>query len=289
MKISCTPISLSSAMRNGMSQDEYFSFIATAGAEGTDLMEPNAYPWFWTDFENQRKDVVKRLKSFGLALSGYAAGNKFAQLDPTAFDAQIAGVKKAIHEAAEFAAPCLRIFGGYHADCGGVEGIGISNGLSLVKKAIEQLLPEAEKWGVTLALENHGRLPGLSREVLSLLRYFNHPNFRTLIDFANFTAGNMDEIENPCEAYARLKDYVVHSHVKGFMPGPAGSGRIAAGCVAGEGRMVPLRQLFYMMQENNYQGFCSLEYEGNTWTPEAEGVPRSLKNLLEMKKSAMQL
>ena len=287
MKLSCTPISYSASMKAGETQDDYFRLIAENGAEGSDLMEPNAYPWFWQDFDLQKKDVLARMKDYGLALSGYAAGNNFTVGTDEEFDRQVAIVKSAIHDAAEFGAPCLRIFGGYHEGCGGRPGVTASNGLAMVIRGIEAVLPEAEKCGVTLALENHGRMPGLSREMLYLLKYFDSENLRTLFDCANYLGGNMDETEDPLQAFERLKDYVVHCHVKSIRVAPPDAKRPRVGCVAGEGGIVPLRQFYYALAAYGYEGFCSLEYEGGTYTPEEIGVPQSLRNLADMQKSAL--
>ncbi len=287
MKISCTPISYARSFREGkFTQNDYFAALAEAGAEGSDLMEPAAYPWFWRDFDAERKTVCKRLREHGLALSGYAAGNNFAQPDPAEFARQVEGVKKAIRETAEFEAPCLRIFGGYHEACGGAPGVRNAGGLEQVARGIEAVLPEAERCGVVLALENHGRLPGLSLEVAALCRRFDSPHLRVLFDCANFLANNMDETEDPLAAYRHLKEKVVHCHVKSWRAAPPESDRRVVAAVAGEGSIVPLRQFFYALQESGYQGFCSLEYEAGAVVPEAEGVPRSLANLREMKLAA---
>jgi len=289
MKISCTPISCSGSFREGMSQEEYFRLIAANGAEASDIMEPEGYPWFWRDFDREKRDIVRRMKDCGLALSGYAAGNNFAVADPECFARQTALVKKAVHEAAEFGAPCLRIFGGYHEACGGEKGMTMSRGLECVERGLEAVLHEAEKCGVVLALENHGRIPGLADELLWFCRRFDSPFLRVLFDCANFMANNMDESEHPCCAFEKLKSYVVHCHVKSFMPAPPETGRRMVGCVAGEGHIVPLRQFFYTLAQNGYGKYCSLEYEGGAYTPEAEGVPRSLRNLAEMKQAAEKL
>ena len=286
MKISCTPVSCLRMFRNGTDQEAYFAMIAEAGAEGSDLLSPESYPWFWRDFEAEKKTVLRRLRDHGLALSGYATANNFAHDDPAAVQANVDKVLAAIRTAAELEAPCVRIFGGYHCGCGGGEGMERAHGLELVRQGLEKVLPAAEKQGVVLALENHGRLPGLSAEIEALCRYFDSPSLRVLFDCANFMAFNMDEIENPLTAYEKLKPWIVHCHVKSWQPEPVGSPRRVEGCIAGEGAVVPLQQFFYLLEENNYRGFCSLEYDGGKSSPETEGVPKSLRNLREMKLAA---
>lgn len=298
MKISCTPISYIYSLKSGKTQDDYFKLIKSAGADATDILEPNAYPWFWTDYASQIKTLKQRLSDIGLEISGYAAGNRFTEPDENEFNKQVNIVKKAINDTRELGAPCLRIFGGYHEKVGGNKGIKISNGLEYVKRGIEAVLPEAEKQGVVLALENHGRLPGLSTEILALIKYFNSPNLRVLFDVANFKVFNMDEHENPLDAYEVLKDYIVHCHVKGYKPAPDdthlsnGVPMDCVPCVAGEGKLIPLRQFFYALAKNGYDKYCSLEYEGGEFTIgdkicEEEGVFKSIENLVDMRDSAL--
>ena len=299
MKISCTPISYINNLQHGKTQDDYFRLIAEAGADATDILDPNGYRWFWTNYEEQKKTLAKRLKDFGLEISGFAAGNHFTETDPNEFTRQVNIVKSAIHDASEFNAPCLRIFGGFHQDVGGPKGMTISKGLDLVIKGLEEVVPEAEKCGVTLALENHGRLPGLSYEILGIIKHFNSPNLRVLFDVANFKVFNMDEIEDPITAFNRLKDYIVHCHVKSYrkINEPVMSNGFKMDCVpciAGEGKFIPLRQFFYNLALSSYDKYCSLEYEGGEFTigdkiPEEEGVFRSIENLVDMKKSALLL
>ncbi len=286
MKISCTPISYSASIKAGKTQDDYFRLIAQSGAEGSDLLDVEAYPWFWQDFEIQVRSVVQRMNSFGLALSAYATGNNFVTTDPEMFRMMLLRVKKVIVTAAELGAPCLRVFGGYYEDCGGEKGVSYKDAMEMVARAFDELVPVAEQEGVVLALENHGRLPGLSAEMDYLCRRYDSKSFRVTFDVANFLANNMDESEDPLKAYEVLKDRIAHVHVKSFQAAPSETGRRLVGAVAGEGYMVPLRQFMYRLQRDHYVGYCSLEYEADRYTPEEQGVPASLRKLLEMKQAA---
>lgn len=288
MKISCTPISFSKSFSEGsMDHRTFCRIVAENGGEGVDILDPAAYPWFWKDVEKQKKELPQVLREYGLRLAAWAAGNHFAETDLSVFEQQIRQVHDAIHDAAEAGAPCLRIFGGYHQDCGGPAGITYDNGLELVLRALERVVPEAEKCGVVLALENHGRLPGLSGEVLALVRHFHSPCLRVLFDAANFIARNMNETECPLRAYERLKGWIAHVHLKDwcFRDGNGGDHRKESAAVAGEG-FVPLRALVYEMEKDGYGGYCSLEYEAARFVPEMEGVPKSLRYLGTLKRTA---
>jgi len=284
MKISCTPISAKAALNCGeLDQPRYFELIAAAGAEGTDIMDPNCYPWFWQDVEQDKKALSGRLKASGLAVAAYATGNHFAVREPENFKKQIEIVIRAIHEAAETGAPVLRIFGGYHKDLIPAHDMDYAEGLQLVIKGIEAVLPEARKCGVSLAIENHGRLPGLSAELLYIMKQFETPDLGICMDIANFYAANMNETEDAVRAYERLKKYVKHVHYKDWKIAPYGAPKRVVPCICGKGDgIVPLRQMAYLLEENHFGGWCSLEYEA----PALDGITASLQYIHSLKQSA---
>lgn len=284
MKISCTPISAKQALNRGeLNQARYFELIASAGAEGTDIMDPNCYPWFWQNVEQDRKELPGRLKSLGLKAAAYATGNHFSARDPEDFRQQVQVVIDAIHDAAEIGTPVLRIFGGYHKDLIPAQDMDYAEGLTLVIKGIESVLPEAQKCGISLALENHGRLPGLSAELLFIMKKFDVPELGICMDIANFYAGNMNETEDAVRAYERLKKYVKHVHYKDWKVAPYGAPKRVVPCICGKGDgIVPLRQIAYLLEENRFGGWCSLEYEA----PSLDGITASLQYMQSLKQSA---
>ena len=285
MKIACTPVSVRSAFKSQkLTQRQYFEFIGAHGAEATDLMDPECYPWFWQDQKEELQTLALALRQTGLKISAYATGNNFAQPDNSAFAREVEKVIRAIHAAEEVGTNLLRIFGGYHqAVNSAMGGIDYANGLELVRRGIEAVLPEAEKCGVKLALENHGRLPGLSPEILYLMEYFSSPSLGICFDIANFLAHNMNETEDPLHAYASLQKYIKHVHFKDWKVAPWGAAKrvMPAVCGSGDG-MVPLRQIAYLLERDRFPGYCSLESE----LPDLDGIGQSLDYMLSLKKSA---
>lgn len=281
MKISCTPISLSRCFKeNGLNLEAYINFLGTLGFDGTDLMDSMAYPWQYKNKESEFNQIGKWLKNNGLKLAAIACGNNFAKFEADVRRQNIEIVKNAIHEAAELGAPLLRIFGGYHEDCGGENGMSYVNGLGYVLQGIEACLPEAEKYQIVLALENHGRLPAHSYEIKAVMEYFNSPFVKCMFDCANFLANNMDETEDPLYAYEQLKEYIVHCHVKDWgKPFGVMEGRRVAPYPAGAGGIVPLCQFMALLERDHFTGYCSLEYEASWQLEEKEGVMQSLEYL----------
>jgi sugar phosphate isomerase/epimerase len=285
MKISCTPVSMARSFKEEvMDLESYLNFIAEQELEATDLLDSLCYPWQYKDKKREFKQIPKWLRKTGLKLAALACGNNFAKSCREEFDENIEKVKNSIREAAELGAPLVRIFGGYHEDCGGEKGMDYNKGFVSVIQGIERCLPEAEKYNIVLALENHGRLPGLSWEIKAILEYFRTPFLRCTFDCANFLANNMNETESPLNAYKLLKNDIVHCHLKDWgKPFGKLKGRKVAAYPAGAGGIVPLQQFAALLELNHYEGFCSLEYEAAWQIPELDGVRESLKYLRQIR------
>ena len=283
MKISCTPISVKAAIRSGeLDQQKYFELLAATGADATDILDTRSYSWFWTGSADVAS-LARRVRDCNLKIAAYAVGNSFTVRDPAEFDRQVGIVLNGIHEAAEAGAPCLRIFGGYHKDLPGENELDYAEGFQQILRGIEAVLPEARKCGVVLALENHGRMPGLSAELLQIMKYFDVPELGICFDICNFYANNMNETEDAVRAYSRLKEYIRHVHFKDRKFAPADSGKRVVPCVCGKGDgIVPLRQMIYQLEEDRFDGYCSLEHEN----PVLDEVVESLKYMRSLKECA---
>lgn len=281
MKLSCTPISLARELKSGaMDLRGFVDFCAEQGIDGVDLLDTECYPWLWEGPATDLKTAARHIEQAGLGLAAYACGNNFALGDPAAHDQQVDVVTSAIREAAEAGAPVLRIFGGH---LNGPDGrVPPHAGMRLVKAGIEKCLPEAEKHGVVLALENHGALPGHAFELAALFRTFNSPWLRCTFDCANFIAWNMPEAEDPVRALETLLPWLAHVHVKDMVRVPiATDAGLGWAKVAGQGH-VPIKQLTAITESSGYDGYYSLEYEAAHEVPEREGVAESFRYLKEV-------
>ena len=284
MKLSCTPISMSSMFKaQTMDLEAYINFLGEHQIDAMDLMDSQCYPWQYRDAKKEMPQIRKWLDKAGLKLAALACGNSFTHFDDVVRQENIQKVKNAIHEASELNAPLVRIFGGYHELCGGEPGMLYANGLKYILEGIEACLAEAQKYDVVLALENHGALPGLSYEIKAILDHFSSPHLKCMFDCANFVAYNMLETEDPLHAYEVLKNDIVHCHVKDF--GKAFgkmSDKSNAPYPAGSGGLVPIRQLAARFKQDNIDVYWSLEYEAGWQISEIEGVKQSFKYLKDV-------
>lgn len=80
--------------------------------------------------------------------------------------------------------------------------------LPLAVRWFGEVMPAADEYGVTIALENHGDLT--TAELLDLIRRVDHPRFRACLDVGN----NWQLGEAPLDVTAALAPYAASVHLK---------------------------------------------------------------------------
>jgi L-ribulose-5-phosphate 3-epimerase len=182
--------------------------------------------------------------------------------------------KKCIEIAAELGAPCIRLNSGRwntiasfddlmkaRGDEPVLPGRTEAEGFKWCVDCIDQCLPKAAECGVVLALENHW---GLTRTPEGLLRVLNSiasPWLGGLMDTGNF-------LEDPYDKLKQIAPKTVYVQAKTYYGG-------------GEWYTLDLdyKRIAKILQEANYTGYVSLEFEGKE-NPDS-AVPKSITMLRE--------
>jgi sugar phosphate isomerase/epimerase len=145
-----------------------------------------------------------------------------------------------------------------------LEGHTEDDAFGWVIAAIEKLLPRAEACGVVLGLENHWGLGRTAAGVLRIVEAIKSPWLQMTLDTGNF-------LENP------------YDQMLAMARSPVPITLVQAKTYLGGGRWYSLeldyQKIAGILESNNYQGWISLEFEGND-DPET-AVPRSLAMLRE--------
>ena len=283
LKLSCAHISVSKMLKNGgMNTEQFLNFCGELGVEGADLLN---FPYLYANKTAELKQVRKWAKAANIALPCYGVGNNFAVADEVKFKAAVDDVVCGLQEAAELEIPYLRVFGGYHSDpaCGGEKGMGYASGFEKVLKGLECVLPHAEKTGVTLALENHGRLPAHAWELKHIARHFNSKYLRVLLDLGNLFGNSQNERSTDAPAaISDLFEYIACIHIKDMRPAIVLPNRQIEPCITGTG-IVPIRQCMARLAELGYKGYLALEYEASFLKPEREGITECFAYLKDVR------
>jgi sugar phosphate isomerase/epimerase len=110
---------------------------------------------------------------------------------------------------------------------------------------LEQALPEAERLGIAIAIENHQDAD--TEDLLALCRRFESRYLGITLDAANPLA----VMEEPLEFARRLAPYLRHCHLKDYRIYPAPNGFRLVRCALGEG-VTDFPALFRLFDEQEW-------------------------------------
>lgn len=227
---------------------------------------------FLGDPRGAGKAILAALAHSRVTLSGLSMGNDFNQADPAKFKAQVEEVKTWLAVAEEVKAPVSRIFGGTlpreqrgDPDAKAAARQRILDGLSAV-------LPDAQKRGVILGLENHGGLPCSAEEQVDVIHAVHSPWLRATVDVGNYMECGQEPhvgcaVAAPVAAYVHFKDFrrvPDATRPRGF--------RLEARAL-GEGE-ADLHACIRALRKVGYHGSIALEYEAEE--DERTAVPRCI-------------
>ena len=227
---------------------------------------------FLGDLSRAKEKIESALEATGLKLSGLSLSNNFHTDDPAEFREQVNAVKEGIELAAAVRAPASRIFGGHLP--GGGDAAARQQGRQRILDGLGEVVADAEKCGVTLALENHGGLPCLAEEQVDVIEAINSPNLKATIDLGNYMQCGQEGHDGVAiaaghAAYIHVKDFKKKA---GWQAGQPCYGKIDA-CTVGQGD-VDVTACVEELRKINYRGYIALEYEGPD--DERRGVKQSL-------------
>jgi sugar phosphate isomerase/epimerase len=234
-------------------------FIDLAAGWGLSAVELTQYY-----FPETSPAYLARLKGqctkLGLDVSGTAVGNNFCLTDPAKLKEQIASVKQWTEHTSRLGGKTMRIFAGPLA-----KGDAEEAARKRCIDAIQECCDHAARFGVFLALENHGGIVSTAEQMLAIITAVKHDWFGVNLDTGNF------HTPDPYGDLAKLAPYAVVVQIKTEVH-PSG-GREEA----------DLRRVLDILRSARYRGYVALEYEAAEDPMTA--VPRYLGQLKELMKN----
>lgn len=247
-------------------------FIKTAkdlGADGVELLD------FFMPGPAEFEAAKRALAETGLPCGVFSVGNNLVNPDADERRKQTKVIIKGVDSAKELGAKVVRVFSGNPT-----EGITFEQALGWIIEGLQEGARYAEKSGVYLALENHGKLAGRSDQVLTIIEKVGSPNFGANPDTGNFQL--VHQLSD--EAVAALAKHAYMVHFKDFKAVPEGyegpgyssiEGKKFYGTAIGEGD-VNLLQCVKHLAAAGFTGWLNIEYEGHEDPTTA--MPRSVVN-----------
>jgi len=152
-------------------------------------------------------EAKKILDKIGLGISVFGVRTDLVSPDPEVRKKSLEAVKYGVEVCRQLDVDHLFSHGGQHTN----------KGEAALKRYIEGLSEAADiaaEAGVMLSIENAGTLCHTDTELLRCVKAVNKPNMKITFDGGNFILARC----NPERAARLLAPYVIHVHVKSFIP-----------------------------------------------------------------------
>jgi sugar phosphate isomerase/epimerase len=247
-------LSLSRKPKPAMTLDDFIDFAAANELEAVELTA-YYFPQTTPDYLAHLKGKCTRL---GLDVSGTAIGNNFCVRDPEKLKKQLVDVKKWVEHSARLGAKTIRIFAG-NLEKGDTEDMARERCVAAIQEACDC----AGRYGIFLALENHGGITRTIEQTLRLVKAVKHDWFGVNFDTGNFVSSD------PYADLTRLAPYAVVVQIKTEIQ-RTGMNKEDA----------DLKKLTDILRATGYRGYIALEYEAKEEPKTA--VPRHLETLKKL-------
>jgi sugar phosphate isomerase/epimerase len=232
-------------------------FVDLAADMNLDAVEPTAY-YFAETSQEYLAHLKGKCSRLGLDVSGTAVGNNFCTSNPAKLRDEIQSVKKWVEHAFALGAKTIRIFAG-PVDKGDTEEKAHARCVGAIQEACDY----AAKFGIVLALENHGGLVATIDQMLAVVQAVKHDWFGVNWDTGNFRS------DDPYADLTRLAPYAVTVQIKTEIQ-RRGKKKEEA----------DLKRLIDILRAADYRGYVALEYEAEEDPKTA--VPRHIESLKKL-------
>jgi sugar phosphate isomerase/epimerase len=232
-------------------------FIDFAAAQDIEAVELTAYYFAQTSPE-YLAGLKAKCTRLGLDVSGTAVGNNFCVTDPAKLKSELDMVKAWVEHTSRLGGKAIRIFAGTVA-----KGDNEEAARKRCVAAIQEACDHAAKYGIILALENHGGITATADQLLAIVTAVKHDAFGVNLDSGNFKTAD------PYGDLAKIAPYAVNAQIKTEIT--------ATGKKTEE---ADLKRLVEILRTANYRGYVALEYEAKEDAKVA--VPRYLAELKKL-------
>lgn len=200
-----------------------------------------------------RKDTMKRMKSKGIQFINLGSSANLHTSETVKRKQQIDEAKKFIDLANDLNCPFVRVFPNNFPKEQSKEAT-----MELITQGMNELNDHANGSGVRVLMETHGDVV-YKNDLLQIMKNVNIKNTGLIWDVSNMWTITR---EDPSEVYEAIKQYIYHVHVK---DAKLNEGKLEY-VFLGKGD-VPIMKAIDLLEQNNYKGYYSFEWE-KLWHPE---------------------
>ena len=246
-----------------INQMKWLEFCAgTLGLDGVEMV----FDHFDSTSKSHLRNLKRRCCELQMELMCVSPGNDFGKLSEAKIAAQMRHLRKWIDIAFFLGAPMVRIYSGNPEK----EELRQSTWPLMIKR-LKEITRYAAERGIILALENHnhGGFTDTAENVIKMMNQVNSPWLRPLLDVGNFGAQDYPYEVDFYPAIEKLAPTSLMVHVKHY--GPDRQGR---------DKKIDYERVMKILKKANYQGYLSIEYEGEEDAFTA--MPRIVKYLRKL-------
>ena len=245
----CCAYSYRKYLQSGkMTMEDFFLKAVELGIDGVDVTT------YWLKSTDPAYLHSLRHLAFKHALpfSGAAIRTEMCQPDPAQRAAEIANIKKWVDATELLGASHIRVFGG-KLPPGATDAQGVEWTAETMKPACDY----AAQKGITLGIESHGGITSKASNILAILHRVDSPYAGCNLDISNFQ-------EDPYSQVESLIPYATHTHIRDYVR-------------ESQRQPLDLDRMWQMFAKGGYQGFMSVEYEGEE--DAMTGVPKLVEKV----------
>ncbi len=187
----------------------------------------------------------------GIAIGSVGGYSDFAQVDDDALARELTRLRGACELASELEVGIVRAFVGEPKT-----GLDLAEARSRAVDAFGLAAVFAAELGVTLAIENHGRLLNDGRALASLVEEIDSPHVKLTLDSGNFSWAGRD-LDQARDDFEAVLPHAVSVHIKDGVWTDEGFEFVPAGCGS-----LPIALLLDDLSTRSWVGPIYSEYEG---------------------------
>jgi sugar phosphate isomerase/epimerase len=237
-----------------MNFDDFIDLCADMNLDAVELTQ-YYFPQTTPEYLAHLKGRCTRL---GLDVSGTAISNDFCVADSDKLRQQIEHVKKWVEHSSRLGAKTVRIFAGNKPRDDTEEKT-----RARCVEAIQEACEHAGKYGIYLALENHGGIVTTPEQMLAVIKAVKSDWFGVNWDTGNFHG------EDPYADLEQIAPYAVTVQIKTEIQRKGQKKEDA-----------DLKKVLGLLRAVNYRGYVALEYEADEDPKTA--VPRHIETLQKL-------
>jgi len=232
-------------------------FVRLAAEMGWDGVELTSYYFPDPVPEGYFAELKRLCFVLGLQVSATSMATVFTHPAGPARDAEIRRTQTLLHYAAQLGAPVLRVFAGAPQP-----GQSVEEAARCCIECLEICAETASRFGVMLALENHGGIVADAAGVLKIIKAVRSAWCGVNLDTGNF------KTDDPYRDIEMCAPFAVTTHLKTEVQ-PAGGSAVPA----------DIPRIVRILASVGYRGFLTLEHEAAE--PVDQAAPRVLRLIRE--------